>query len=91
MNSNTIGNLTLQSVLLALIIAFVGGVVIYVVYKFTYNGVMFINQFAVTLIGLTMITTLIILTITSNLLLSLGMVGALSIVRFRTAIKEPIA
>lgn len=89
-SSQTIGNLTFEGVFWALILSLIAGVIIYSVYKFSYAGVMFINNFAITLIGLTMITCLIILTITSNLLLSLGMVGALSIVRFRTAIKEPI-
>jgi len=88
--SKTIGQLTLSGVMWALGMAFLAGVMIYLVYRFAYSGVMFVNNFAVTLIGLTLITCLIILTITSNLLLSLGMVGALSIVRFRTAIKEPL-
>ena len=56
----------------------------------TLSGVMYSANFGVTLIALTMITTLVILAVTSNVVLSLGMVGALSIVRFRTAIKEPL-
>ena len=59
-------------------------------YKKTYAGVMYSSSFGVTLVALTMITTLVILAVTSNVVLSLGMVGALSIVRFRTAIKEPL-
>jgi len=59
------------------------------VYKKTYNGVMYSSGFSLTLVALTMITTLVILAVTSNVVLSLGMVGALSIVRFRAAIKEP--
>ena len=51
---------------------------------------MFSKTFGVALMALTMITTLVILAVTSNVVLSLGMVGALSIVRFRTAIKEPL-
>jgi uncharacterized membrane protein YhiD involved in acid resistance len=66
------------------------GLFIFYVYKKTYQGVMFSSSFGVTLIALTMITTLVILAVTSNVVLSLGMVGALSIVRFRTAIKEPL-
>lgn len=59
-------------------------------YKKTFSGVMYSSSFGVTLVALTMITTLVILAVTSNVVLSLGMVGALSIVRFRTAIKEPL-
>ena len=60
------------------------------VYKKTFKGVMYSESFGVSLIALCLITTLIILAVTSNIVLSLGMVGALSIVRFRSAIKEPI-
>ena len=76
--------------LIALALAFCLGLFIFYVYKKTYQGVMFSSSFGVTLIALTMITTLVILAVTSNVVLSLGMVGALSIVRFRTAIKEPM-
>lgn len=76
--------------LLALLLAFGLGMFIFLVYKKTYQGVMYSSSFGVTLIALTMITTLVILAVTSNVVLSLGMVGALSIVRFRTAIKEPL-
>lgn len=60
------------------------------IYQKTFSGVMYSSSFGVTLVALTMITTLVILAVTSNVVLSLGMVGALSIVRFRTAIKEPL-
>ena len=76
--------------ILALTLAFCVGLFIFFVYKKTYQGVMYSSSFGVTLIALTMITTLVILAVTSNVVLSLGMVGALSIVRFRTAIKEPL-
>jgi hypothetical protein len=66
------------------------GLFIFLVYKKTYQGVMYSSSFGVTLVALTMITTVVILAVTSNVVLSLGMVGALSIVRFRTAIKEPL-
>ncbi len=66
------------------------GLFIFVVYKKTLSGVMYSNGFALTLVGLSLVTTLVIMAVTSNVVLSLGMVGALSIVRFRTAIKEPI-
>ncbi len=74
----------------ALILAFGLGVFIFFIYKKTFSGVMYSSSFGVTLIALTMITTVVILAVTSNVVLSLGMVGALSIVRFRTAIKEPL-
>ena len=66
------------------------GLFIFSVYKKTFNGVMYSSSFAVSLVAMTLITTLIILAVTSNIVLSLGMVGALSIVRFRSAIKEPL-
>ena len=75
---------------LALVLAFGVGLFVFFIYKKTYSGVMYSSSFGVTLIALTMITTLVILAVTSNVVLSLGMVGALSIVRFRTAIKEPM-
>lgn len=75
---------------LAMVLAFGIGVFIFYVYKHTYQGVMYSSGFGVTLVALTMITTLVILAVTSNVVLSLGMVGALSIVRFRTAIKDPL-
>lgn len=75
---------------IALALAFCIGLFIFMVYKKTYSGVMYSAGFGVTLVAMTMITTLVILAVTSNVVLSLGMVGALSIVRFRTAIKEPL-
>lgn len=75
---------------LTILLAFGIGVFIFFVYKKTYRGVMYSSSFGVTLIALTMITSQVILAVTSNVVLSLGMVGALSIVRFRTAIKEPL-
>lgn len=81
---------SLFDMVLALVLAFGLGMFIFLVYKKTYQGVMYSSSFSVTLIALTMITTVVILAVTSNVVLSLGMVGALSIVRFRTAIKEPL-
>ena len=75
---------------IAMALALALGLFIFLVYKKTFSGVMYSQSFGVSLVGMTLITTLIILAITSNVVLSLGMVGALSIVRFRTAIKEPI-
>ena len=76
--------------ILTILLAFGIGLLIFFVYKKTYQGVMYSSSFGVTLIALTMITSQVILAVTSNVVLSLGMVGALSIVRFRTAIKEPL-
>ena len=91
--SNFIENVTSVSILdmaVALLLAFGLGMFIFLVYKKTYSGVMYSASFGTTLVALTMITTVVILAVTSNVVLSLGMVGALSIVRFRTAIKEPL-
>ncbi|MBR5367093.1 MAG: DUF4956 domain-containing protein [Clostridia bacterium] len=76
--------------MLSIVLAFAIGMFIYFIYKKTYQGVMFNRQFGISLVALTMIATFIILAVTSNVVLSLGMVGALSIVRFRTAIKDPL-
>ena len=81
---------SLTDTLIALALAFALGMFINAVYRKTYRGVMFSQSFGVSLMALTMITTLVIQAVTSNVVLSLGMVGALSIVRFRTAIKEPL-
>lgn len=91
--SSFLENITSVSVLdmvLSLALAFGIGLFIFLIYKKTFSGVMYSSGFGVTLVALTMITTLVILAVTSNVVLSLGMVGALSIVRFRTAIKEPL-
>ena len=91
--SNFLENVTSVSILdmfLAIVLAFGLGMFIFLVYKKTYSGVMYSSSFGTTLVALTMITTVVILAVTSNVVLSLGMVGALSIVRFRTAIKEPL-
>lgn len=85
-----IGSVSAFDMTVALILAFGLGMFIFLVYKKTFSGVMYSSSFGVTLIALTMITTVVILAVTSNVVLSLGMVGALSIVRFRTAIKEPL-
>lgn len=81
---------SLLDMFIALLLAFVVGLFIMQVYKKTFKGVMYSESFAISLLALSLITTLIILAVTSNVVLSLGMVGALSIVRFRSAIKEPI-
>lgn len=83
-------SVSILDMLLAMILAFALGMFIFLVYKKSFSGVMYSSSFGVTLVALTMITTLVILAVTSNVVLSLGMVGALSIVRFRAAIKEPL-
>ena len=70
--------------------ALVLGLFIFMIYKKTFSGIMYSTGFAMSLVGLSMVTTLVIMAVTSNVVLSLGMVGALSIVRFRAAIKEPM-
>ena len=74
----------------ALIAALLLGILIYLVYRKFYAGVVFSRTFAVTLVGMTVLTCMVTLAISTNVVISLGMVGALSIVRFRTAIKDPM-
>lgn len=76
--------------LIGMVFALVIGLFIMTIYKKTFSGVMYSQGFAMSLVGLSLVTTLVIMAVTSNVVLSLGMVGALSIVRFRTAIKEPM-
>ena len=85
-----VASVSLVDMLITMALAFGMGVFIFFVYKKTYAGVMYSASFGATLVALTMITSMTILAVTSNVVLSLGMVGALSIVRFRTAIKEPM-
>ena len=85
-----ISSITVLDMILTIVLSFGIGLFIFLVYKKTYRGVMYSAGFGTTLIALTMITAIVILAVTSNVVLSLGMVGALSIVRFRTAIKDPL-
>lgn len=85
-----ISSFNILDMILGMFLSFILGLFICYVYKKTFNGVMYSQSFGVSLIAMTLITTFVILAITSNVVLSLGMVGALSIVRFRSAIKEPI-
>jgi uncharacterized membrane protein YhiD involved in acid resistance len=87
---DSVGAASLPQMLIALGCALVLGLLIFFVYKRTFRGVMYSVSFGVTLMALTLITTLLILAVSSNVVLSLGMVGALSIVRFRAAIKDPL-
>ena len=83
-------NLSPMKMVLALLLGFIVGMIIALVYRKTFRGVLFSPSFANTLIMLCMITTPVTMAIKSNVALSMGMVGALSIVRFRTAIKDPM-
>lgn len=76
--------------LIGMAFALVIGLFIFLIYKKTFSGIVYSTGFAMSLIGLSLVTTLVIMAVTSNVVLSLGMVGALSIVRFRAAIKEPM-
>ena len=79
----------IETVMLVLLIAFLVSLIIFLTYKNTYSGVMYNPRFNVSLIMITMITTMVMVVIGSNISVSLGMVGALSIIRFRTAVKDP--
>ena len=85
-----ISSVSVLDMVLTILLSFGVGLFIFLIYKKTYQGVMYSASFGTTLVALTMITSVVILAVTSNVVLSLGMVGALSIVRFRTAIKEPL-
>jgi uncharacterized membrane protein YhiD involved in acid resistance len=87
---DNVATFSILDLLLGLGLAFIIGLFIFLVYKKTFKGVLYSSSFGVSLLAMTLITTLIIMAISSNVVLSLGMVGALSIVRFRTAVKEPI-
>ena len=89
-NFQMTGELSIERVLITLALAFVIGLFIYFIYKRSFSGVLFSKTFGASLIMISMVTSMIILPISTNLVLSLGMVGALSIVRFRTAVKDPI-
>jgi len=80
---------TLGRLLIAMTVSLAVGLYIYLIYRLVYRGVIFDRTFAITLVGMTVLTCLVTLAISTNVVLSLGMVGALSIVRYRTAIKEP--
>lgn len=83
-------NISYIDILLGLAVSFGIGMFIYYIYRKTFRGVVYSYNYNVTFVLMSMITTLIIMTISTNIVLSLGMVGALSIVRFRTAVKDPL-
>ncbi|WP_211747734.1 DUF4956 domain-containing protein [Paenibacillus sp. Marseille-Q4541] len=86
---NFASDISISKILISLAVAFLIGLFIFVLYKRVFSGVLYSKSFNVSLIGMTMVTAMVIIAINSNLVLSLGMVGALSIVRFRTPIKDP--
>lgn len=90
LESGAFDGVTLANAALGLLTALLMGVLIYFVYRKFYTGVIFSRSFAITLVGMTVLTAMVTLAISSNIVISLGMVGALSIVRFRTAIKDPL-
>lgn len=87
--SNFTSDIGLSKILITLGVAFIIGLFIFILYKRVFSGVLYSKSFNVSLIGMTLVTAMVIIAINSNLILSLGMVGALSIVRFRTPIKDP--
>lgn len=90
LESGAFDGVTIANAALGLLTALIMGILIYFVYRKFYTGVIFSRSFAVTLVGMTVLTAMVTLAISSNIVISLGMVGALSIVRFRTAIKDPM-
>lgn len=87
---SSVASFSLTDVVLTMLVAFLISLFIYYVYKRTFSGVLYSKNFNVSLMAMSLITSLVIMGVTSNIILSLGMVGALSIVRFRTPIKDPI-
>lgn len=83
-------SLTALGITITIALSFVIGLFIFQIYKKTYQSVVYTKSFNTSLVMMTMITSLVIMAVTSNIILSLGMVGALSIVRFRAAIKDPM-
>ena len=90
LESGAFDGASLTSIALGLVTAVLMGAVIYVVYSKFYVGVIYSRSFAITLVGMTVLTAMVTLAISTNIVISLGMVGALSIVRFRTAVKDPL-
>jgi uncharacterized membrane protein YhiD involved in acid resistance len=86
---NFTSDISISKIIVTLLISFFVGLFIYILYKRIFSGILYSKSFNVSLIGMTLITSMVIIAINSNLVLSLGMVGALSIVRFRTPIKDP--
>lgn len=90
LESGAFDGVSLMNAALGLLTALIMGAVIYFVYRKFYTGVIYSRSFAITLVGMTVLTAMVTLAISTNIVISLGMVGALSIVRFRTAVKDPL-
>lgn len=90
LESGAFDGASLTNIALGLITAVLMGAVIYFIYSKFYVGVIYSKSFAITLVGMTVLTAMVTLAISTNIVISLGMVGALSIVRFRTAVKDPL-
>ena len=90
LESGVFDQYNISSILVALVAALALGILIFLVYRRFYTGVIYSRTFAVTLVGMTVLTCMVTLAISTNVVISLGMVGALSIVRFRTAVKDPM-
>ena len=90
LKSGAFDGASITSIVLGILTALLMGAVIYTVYSKFYVGVIYSRSFAITLVGMTILTTMVTLAISTNIVISLGMVGALSIVRFRTAVKDPL-
>lgn len=90
LESGAFDGASITTIALGLITALIMGALIYLVYSKFYVGVIYSRSFAITLVGMTILTAMVTLAISTNIVISLGMVGALSIVRFRTAVKDPL-
>ena len=84
------GDLTIEKFVLSMLVAFICGMIVFAVYRNFYRGVIYNNNFNILLVMTSLITCFMVIVISSNVVLSLGMVGALSIVRYRTAVKDPL-
>lgn len=84
------GNLTVDGFVMSMLAAFICGMIVYAIYRNFYKGVIYNNNFNILLVMTSLVTCFIVIVISSNVVLSLGMVGALSIVRYRTAVKDPL-
>ena len=84
------GNLTTSGFVMSMLAAFLCGMIVYTVYRMFYKGVIYNNNFNILLVLTSTVTCFMVIVISSNVVLSLGMVGALSIVRYRTAVKDPL-
>ena len=90
LESGAFDGASITSIGLGLVTAVLMGALIYLIYSKFYVGVIYSRSFAITLVGMTVLTAMVTLAISTNIVISLGMVGALSIVRFRTAVKDPL-